>query len=195
MHTSCLEEGFPTGSLGAHSHFSPNARTSRQSPPNQWGWAHSKLPPMSLLPSRILCEEQRCAEQGLFIQGTSDPGPQPFRLRPSLFTHVHTHRKQASPHPHHRDPCIHSGQRPRRMACGCPMERRGRLAAHRSGGGWRDEDLGRGPEQPLDQTQMPHLSPFPFPTPHSYRETKKPAAAPTPLPSRPCGKERVNRRG
>ena len=72
---------------------------------------------------------------------------------------------------------------------------RGRLAAHRSGGGWRDEDLGRGPEQPLDQTQMPHLSPFPFPTPHSYRETKKPAAAPTPLPSHPCGKERVNRRG
>lgn len=195
MHASCLEEGFPTGSLGAHSHFSLNARTSRQSPPNQWGWTHSKLPPMSLLPSRILCEEQRCAEQGVFIQGTSDPGTQLFRLRPSLFTHVHTH-KAGVPPPPSKGPLAATQARAQEECPGDVRWRdRERLAAHRSGGGWRDEDLGRGPEQPLDQTQMPHLSPFPFSTPRSYRETKKAAAAPTPLLSRPCGKERMNKRG
>lgn len=194
MHASCLEEGFPTGSLGAHSHFSLNARTSRQSPPNQWGWTHSKLPPMSLLPSRILCEEQRCAEQGVFIQGTSDPGTQLFRLRPSLLTHVHTH-KAGVPPPHQRDPWQPLRTAPKKNVLGMSDGEtgRGRLLTGLEEVG--DEDLGRGPEQPLDQTRMPRLSPFRFPTPRSYRETKEPAAAPTPLPSRPCGKQRMNKRG
>lgn len=188
MHASCLEEGFPTGSLGAHSHFSLiNVRTSRQSPPSQWGWTHSKLPPMSLLPSRILCEEQRCAEQGLFIQGTRAPGAQP------ILVNTHAHTESRCP-PIKGTLGTRSGQHPRRMSWGCRMgcRDRQRSAARRSGGGWRDEDLGRGPEQPLDQMQMPPLSPFPFPSPRSYHEL---AAAPTPLPSSPCGKERMKERG
>ena len=75
-----------------------------RAPPNQWVWTHSKLPLMSLLPSRILCEKQRCTEQGVFIQGTSDPGTQLFRLRPSLSTPVHTQKAGVPPHPHQRDP-------------------------------------------------------------------------------------------
>lgn len=126
----------------------------------------------------------------------SDLGAQLFRFHPSLSTHMHTH-KAGVPHPPPSKGSLAPTQASAQEECPGDVgwRDRERSADRRSGGGWRDEDLGRGPEQPLDQTQTPPLSPFPFPTPRSYHETKEPIATPTPLPSSSCGKERMKERG
>lgn len=153
----------PYRSLGAHSHFSLiNVRTeSARSLQTSGGGLILNCLPCPFFPSRILCEEQRCTEQGVLIQGTSGPRRPAHPCR-----HTCTHKKQVSPH--QRDPWhLKPGQHPRRMSWGCRMgcRDRQRSAACRSGGGWRDEDLGEGPEQPLDQMQMPPLLPFPSQVP------------------------------
>lgn len=181
MHASCLEEGFPTGSLGAHSHFSLiNVRTSRQAPKPVGVDSILNCLLCPFFPQGYCVKSRDAQSRGAHPR---DKGP---RHSPSLSTHAHT--KAGVPH---QGPTWHPLQAStQKNVLGCRMgcRDRQRSAACRSGGGWRDEDLGRGPSSPLDQMRCPLFLLFPSQVPAHILETKE-LAAPSPLPSSPCGKE------